>query len=158
MTGNVWSMEQVRQARGLHATLLVGLEVAEQPGVEDVVRSKLAKRLADMGHPLGLEIDPRDVELSRRNDLPHLHEASILGRWNPSVTGAVLVGGPRDGERWALQRVGDPLRVAVLEQTPWLDTSDVSAESTVDIRTVEYGLIGWHEEERLWAYGVRGRS
>lgn len=153
----IWTMEQVAQARSLRATMRVAAEVVDRPGSEDLVRGEIAKRLVDMAHPLGLELDASDMELLRTDDHEAVvrNEIEVHGRWNPSVTGAVLVGGPRDGERWALQRVGDPLRVEVLNQTPWRDESETAADAALSITYVEYVLTGWHEAERLWAYEPR---
>ena len=160
MTGRIWAMEQVRQVQGLRARCLVDLQDNEQSqGVAaEVAGGKMVRKLIDMAHPFAVEPHPDDFDFLAERPVETPWALTLSCRWAPRTNAAVLLGGPRDGERWAMQRVGEPFRVEVLATTPWFDTDDTHAEAAVTSRTVTYELAGWHETERCWIYEYHSDS
>lgn len=153
----VWTMDQVRQVRGLGATVLLdaGMESQSQGQASEVAADKMARKLIDMAHPFAVEIHRDDLSIERESPASTPWTVRLTCRWQPTTNAAILMGGPRDGEKWAIQKVGDPLRVEVLGSTGWLDNSATSAESALSIYAMTYELTGWHEAERCWVYTPR---
>lgn len=153
----IWTMEQVQQVRGLRAEVAVDVELVERYGerVLDEVAGQMAKRITDMAHPFGVEIDS-----TRRDDFEVVWEKRDVApwtatgrlRWNPSTHTAELRGGHLDGQRYELREIGEPFRVARPAITPWFDAeADDTSAALVEIADV-YEVVGWHEQDHVWVY------
>lgn len=147
----IWTMEQVQQVRGLRIAMYVSDEALQRDHGDLVAtaRRQMARQLVAMARPFAVEVDPDDITLLSETGRMDLR---LSCRWEPSTNAAILVGGPRDGERWAIQKVGEPLVMESLQSLPWLDQNATDGESIVHVDRVRYELAGWHEVERCWVY------
>lgn len=151
-------MEQVGQVRGLYARMHLDVELEERSGgkASRAARDEMTRKLIDMAHLFAVEPHPEDFAIvaERSDETPWTVALSCA--WQPTTNAAILRGGPRDGERWAMQRVGDPFVVEWMTSTPWLDADDAThAEAAITTGRITYELAGWHETERVWIYEPR---
>lgn len=154
-----WTMEQVYSVGQIRAKCHLDRELEDRTGGEasSVARDKMAKRIIAMGRPLGVEIHAGDLEFVAETSAEVPWSVTVAARWNPSTNGVELRGGPRDGERWAVQKVGDPFFVEAIQSTPWLGDEEAS-EVALGVRRFTYELAGWNESERLWVYELTRQS
>jgi hypothetical protein len=152
-------MDQVHAVKRLWAELHVDVELVERHG-EAALREaegEMAKRLKDMAHPLGVELALERshfvVTWERRDDPPW----SAVGRmqWNPQTKEAELRGGHLDGRRYAIQRIGEPLRTPRLAGTPWISVDDQRDEAALVEIADTYEIAGWREDAGVWVYEIR---
>lgn len=157
MAGNVWTLDQIEQVRGLYARAHLDSELEDRSGgaASRVARDKMTRKLIDMAHPFAVEPHPEDFAVIAERSDAHPRNVVLTCAWRPTTNAAILRGGPRDGERWAMQRVGDPFVVEWITGTPWLDADATHAEAAITTRTITYELAGWHETERCWVYEPR---
>lgn len=149
-----WTMEQVRQVKGLRAAVHLDLELVDRSGGQAPIHAadKMVRKLIDMAHPFAVEPHPEDFDFIVERPAETPWAAILRCHWAPRTNAAILQGGPRDGERWAMQRIGDPFTVEWLTETPWLDTDATHAEAAIIPGRITYELTGWHEGERAWVY------
>ena len=152
-----WTMDQVRQASRLRAHLEVddALIARDPENVKSAAEDELAKKVTSMGHPFGLEINRADLEAAWTVDDSKPWVVTGTMRWKPPVATAELRGGHLDGQRWALRKVGEPLRVPIQTMTPWFDTDATEATAATVDMSVTYELVGWREDERVWVYEAK---
>ncbi len=156
-----WTMDQVRQVGGLRAEVTVDTELVDKYG-DDVLNEathQMAKRITDMAHPFGVELDPsfrEDFEVVwDRSDATPWQAVGRL-RWNPSTHTVELRGGHLDGQRFQIRTVGEEFRVPRPASTPWYDETDVvSSAAMTELADVVYGLVGWREDEHVWVYEAK---
>jgi hypothetical protein len=153
-----WSLEQIAQARGIHARCDVDEVEIGRHGDQLLgdVHRQLAKSMKHIGHSFAIEVDPRDVQLHKTSgpDAPPF-VVIVEAWWEPQVTTVELRGGWKDGERMEYRDAPQPIRI--LKPPPPLMMSDtISAHpfDPVDIAET-YVCTGWHEQERRWIYGPR---
>lgn len=153
-------MEQVRQVRGLRAEVAVDVEYVDRWGerVLEEVFEQMARRVADMARPFGVEVDAShraDFQVAWEKSPATPWQATGRLRWYPTTNTAELRGGHLDGQRFALREIGDPLRIPRPAMTPWSD-SDTDATSAALVEIVDtYEMVGWHEQEHVWIYEPR---
>lgn len=153
-----WTLEQIAQARRLRASLVIDAEILDRYG-EEVCREaegEMAKRLTHMAHPFGIELGTArdDYEIVwERDDATPWHVTGRM-RWNPSTSTAELRGGHLDGQRYALQRIGDPFRVPRPAVTPFFDEDATHASAAMTEMADTYELVGWREDEHVWVYAA----
>lgn len=152
-----WTLDQIRQARGLRASLVVDVELVDRYG-ETVCREaegEMAKALAQLGHPFGIDLDTTERDhyevVWERSDATPWHVTGRM-RWNPATNVAELRGGHLDGQRYAIQKIGDPLRVPRLVASPFYDESATHAAAAMVEMADTYELVGWREDEHVWVY------
>lgn len=150
-------MEQVYAAKRLRASLVVDKDhlARHEEAAASAASEAMAKRLVDMGHPLGIELHRDDFEVIWEDDQSTPWQATGRMRWNPTTNTAELRGGHLDGQRYAIQRIGDPLRIVRPVASPWLDISEDASQATLTELTDTYELVGWREDSRVWVYAVR---
>lgn len=155
-----WTMDQIAQVRRLRAELVLDAELVDRHG-EDVLNEaahEMAKCVADMAHPFGVDVDPGyrdDFEVVwERNDVTPWEAKGRL-RWNPSTRAVELRGGRRDGQRYAVREVGEPFRVPRPAMTPWLDSSTEATGAALVEMADTYELVGWREDQHIWVYEAR---
>ena len=152
-----WTLRQIDQARGLRGRLYVWDDVIRQheDEVMGATRGELAEALKQMAHPFAIDIHEGDLEFTTWRDETVPFAVRVDCRWNPTTNACEMRGGPRDGEVWANQHPGEPLKFAVLESTPWYAADDTTeADAALTTRTVVYVLAGWSETHRRWVYEV----
>lgn len=152
-----WTMDQVRRAESLRASLVVDAElIARDPDfVRDAAVHEMAKYMAHLGHPYGLELHEGDFEaIWERSDSTPWQVTGRL-RWHPRTNAVELRGGYFDGQRYAVRVVGEPLRVPRVATTPWLEADAGTAEAALTEMAETYELAGWREDERVWVYEAR---
>lgn len=152
-----WTMAQVHAASRLRASVVVDAElIARNPEpVQRKVAGKMGDRLIDMGHPLGIEIHPGDLEVVWETSDERPWEVTGRARWNPRTHEAELLGGHLDGQRYAIRNVGEPLRVPRPAVSPWFDHDAARSEATLAEIADTYELAGWREAERVWIYEAK---
>lgn len=153
---SIWTMEQVRQVQRLRADAIIDDELVHRHGdaALDTVRDKMVKTLVDMAHPFAVEPHHADFVLSR-DELPDRPwQIRVRLQWAPTTNTVTLRGGARDGQRVTVRKVGDPLHVEILQETPWVNHDATHTEIAFDTNRVTYQLAGWHETERCWVYEV----
>lgn len=152
-----WTLEQIRQARTLRASMTVDDELLVKYG-EDVrleAEAEMAKALMQLAHSFGIELstaarDNYEVVWERDEATPW----RMIGRmrWNPSTNVAELRGGHLDGERLALREIGEPFRVPRPMPSPFYDESATHATAAMVEMADTYYLVGWRENEHVWVY------
>ena len=147
-----WTLEQVKQVRGLRAHMTVDAELVERHGDEarNEVATEMAKHLTHMAHTFAIELhwDDLEVQWSDVQDEPW-HLAADM-RWCPPTKTVELHGGHLDGQRYAIQHVGEPVRVP----RPMYTQVD-HPEDVITALADTYELVGWREDERVWVYATR---
>jgi hypothetical protein len=150
-----WTMTQVTQAKGLFAKVALGVAPLTRTKNADAVTQEtgreMFKQLVNMAHPFAIELHPGDMEVrwSRPADRPWHIDGEM--RWRPSTNCVELRGGHLDGQRYAVQRVGDPLKVMRPAPPVW-QREDINPTDTITTMTDTYELVGWREDERVWVY------
>ncbi len=157
-TAAVWTVEQINQARGLYARLLLdrALLAAGRESAMEVVRDKLWRKMRDLGHPFAIEVQPEDLQFREVDEDDQLVRVDC--RWNPQTTTAEMRGGPNDGEIVDFRDAGDPIIPLYFPARP---ASLVGVEldpSRLGPIKVEYRLGGWSEHEHRWVYDYAGES
>lgn len=153
-----WTMEQVHQVERLYAEMVLDGKFFHQDGInrkvdiEEFSNKEMGKQLVEMGHPLGVEMNPQDFEVVWYRD--EAKPWAVIGkmRWQPKTNIAELRGGHLDGTRYALRKIGDPFKAHRPEALPWKDKSEVATSSEFTVVTDIYELVGWREDERVWVY------
>lgn len=150
-----WTMTQVAQAKRLYAKVTLDGTLIPRPEDADAVTQgaerEMFKQLVNMAHPFAIELHPGDMETSwsRPADRPWHIDGEM--RWRPSTNCVELRGGHLDGQRYAIQRIGDPLRVRRPALSPWLGSGTKTEAVLMEIADT-YELVGWREDERVWVY------
>lgn len=153
-----WTMGQVHAVGRLYAKLHIDPMLVDRYGAEALrsAEAEMVKALKDMAHPLGVELalerEHYVVEWERQEDAPW----SAVGRmrWSPQTNTVELRGGHLDGQRYAIQNVGEPFHVPRPVVSPWL-ASEQSAEAAVVEIADTYEITGWREDEGVWVYEAR---
>lgn len=149
-----WTLDQVRQAEGLRATLHLDAMLVERANldVKAAAAEKMARRLTDMAHPFGIELHPADFEVQW--ETPEDEPWHVVGRmrWHPDVCEVELRGGHLDGTRMAVQNVGQPLQFARPRRP--VEFFETAANEPIGLDVDIYTLGGWREDERVWVYAT----
>ena len=131
-----WTMEQVRQARGIYAAAVIDPIMLERARVDvmQAARRKMFRKMVEMARPFVIELNPADVRFHEEADPFGI---KVTSWWEPHTQEVELRGGVRDGEILAFRDAPHgSLMVAV--STP-----------------IEYRCVGWSESDRRWVYGIR---
>ena len=151
-----WTLEQVKQVRGLRAHMTVDAELVERHGdaARDAVATQMAKHLTRMAHTFAVELHWDDLEV-QWSDVPKepWHIAADM-RWRPPTKTVELHGGHLDGQRYGLEHVGESIRVPKPAPFAWLP-ADLNPGDLVPDLADTYELVGWREDERVWVYATR---
>lgn len=158
-TSFIWSLDQIRAAGRLGAKGFVDKHViaTAPPGLAmDETKKRIWEIVNHMAHPLGLEIDPGDMEFAEIED-PSGFLIKVSGRWNPSTGEIEFRGGAHDGEVLRMPRAGDPfhpIRFAIPLDLGRIGPED-SFPVSASLPTLNYWLTGWSERDRRWIYQQR---
>lgn len=152
MIWNLATMGRVR-SRYTQGDLADEQNAASHGMAEMHLKQLMAERLKQDCHPLGVEIDLRDVGFQvRPSSVPNA--TRYRARWAPMHGLVELLHGPRDGEvlEVAPQLIdwSAPITFATLDAGPVWDAE--TAVEPVPIAHLEYRLHGYHEETRAWVY------
>lgn len=148
-----WTLEQIRQAEGLRFKVAIDTDHAHVDEMKRAAASKMARGLVSEAHAFAIELHEADLSLQWTTDDDQPWREWGVMRWHPNVREVELCGGPEDGQRLEIQRVGEPLRVAVM--APW-NPYEVTSEPDVLLpSSITYKLTGWREDERVWVYATR---
>lgn len=153
-----WTLPQVAQVERLRARLSLDMEIVEKGGPEvaqRVAAEKMAAQLIHMAHPFAVEPHPDDFEViwTRPGDRPW----DVVGemRWHPRTNAVELKGGHCDGQRIAVRKVGEPVRIPRSAATPFWGVGESTASAALVEMSDTYELVGWREAERVWLYEAR---
>jgi len=154
----IWNLDTMRKVRSLYVRMSVSEEMIEasQGMAEMHAKQQLAEQLKRDCHPLGVEIDLRDVGFQDRPSDAPVALRIYTARWQPMHGLVELFGGPRDGEivQVAPQLIdwSAPIRFPVVS----VDYSAIweadNPDKPVPIQHLEYRMHGYHEEARAWVY------
>jgi hypothetical protein len=157
MNMTTWTLEQIRQARTLRASMTVDDELLMKYGEDMDIRAKgeMAKALVRMGHPFGLDLSTSELAdyevVWERNEATPWHVMGHM-RWSPSTRTAELRGGHLDGQRYNLRNIGEPFRVPRPMPSPFYDESATHATAAMVEMADTYELVGWREFAHVWVY------
>lgn len=153
---STWTLDQIRQASRLRAEMVLD---AELDGAQPEAAEEMAKKLIDMAHPLGIELGlhPDNYEVVWEVDESKPWEIRGRMRWHPSTHEVELRGGHLDGQRYTLERIGEPFRVPRSTPPVWAEREPLGPAEQTSLSDV-YELAGWSEDARVWIYAVRTDS
>lgn len=153
-----WTMNQVRQARGLRAVARVDAATLDRYGddARESAVSKMARKLREDAHAFAIELDDRDFEVQWFKIEGQPWDMEVRVQWSPATTEVELQGGPVDGMRVTIPHVGDALRVPRFDDPVAMLDADAHCPTAVipDLADT-YELVGWREDERVWVYATR---
>jgi len=153
-----WTKEQVARVARLRVTVRVDAELVVRDRDDAVVaaaKERLAGQLGEMAHAFGVDTSAEDLEFVAVDEPNVPHSFRLDCRWNPSTNAAELRGGPLDGRVYAVRRIGDPIEVPVMAESPWLE-SEHSSEAYLSPARLMYEFTGeWDETDRRWVYALR---
>jgi hypothetical protein len=151
-----WTREQIGQAERLTAKVALDDSLlTRHPEVAEYAADKMARQLTHMAHPFAIELHRDDFEVQWTRDDATPWQVMGEMRWRPTTNAVELRGGHLDGVRYAVQKVGEPLRIPRAATTPWWTENEESATAGVTGMADTYELVGWREEERVWVYEAR---
>jgi hypothetical protein len=149
-----WTLDQIRQVRSLYANARVDIEALERDAeaVMNATRHKLAKMLQHEARPFAVELHAGDLEFDECREDSAPFTITIRSRWNPTTNEIVLSGGRNDGQAMAIQKVGDPIRIPVLNALDAFMSEDTHPATEISMNHDTYELAGWAEHDRRWVY------
>jgi hypothetical protein len=149
---SVWSREQISQARGIRARARIDqtLAVRARLDVMSATRQKMFKNMADIGHSFAIELSPTDIQF--REAEADGFTIEVVGWWEPQVNEVEFRGGPHDGQRMAIEKPGQPVRLYLPPPMPALLNEGQSEPTSLTNDIATYDVTGWHEQERVWIY------
>lgn len=153
-----WTLDQINQAERLRARLVLDDGMVQRDAeVQEYAADEMAKQLIHMAHPFGIELHRDDFEVQWTRDDATPWQVMGKMRWRPATQTVELRGGHLDGQRWAVQKVGEPLLVPRPAVMPWLDESTETSATAVTKIADTYELAGWREDDRVWVYEANTR-
>lgn len=144
-----WSMDQVRQARGVYARAILDPTALSRARIDlmEAARRKMFKSMVATAHPFAIELHPDDIQF--RED-PHEFGIAVTSWWEPQTNEVELRGGPADGT--VLAFASAPHGSIKLPQVEAIDWQRPATEPVVSTLRLEYRCSGWSETSRRWIY------
>lgn len=154
----IWDMPLIRKVGRLYVLAdLAAEQVAATGGmVVGMLHNRMADQLIDDAHPLGVEIDKRDIQFTEMEGNPARNTCKYRAQWSPMHGVVELLGGPLDGQVHTMEpsliTYAHPLVFPTLitRHDIWHPDPDGPAAPTV--ANMEYRMSGYREESRAWVY------
>jgi len=149
---HTWDVATIWAVRQMHVKFTISHEMSERWAVEvmEEVHRKCVRELAEMASAYAVEIEGRDVTLTRIGE--DMAGIDYRAQWRPDVRLVVLRGGEQDGTELEVRDPFDTLCVARANTAAWL-REDAPTELTIIKDT--YALAGWSERSRVWVLECR---